>query len=258
MNTLKITLGDTVAVISLDRGRSNAINHEMISDLSSAFKMLEEDVTVAGVILTGKPGFFSSGIDLIEAFGYNEQQIKDFWIDFLALQRMLISFKKPLVAAINGHSPAGGCVLAIGCDYRLMAEGPFIIGLNEVPVGIIVPDSIFHVYAFWLGQRRAYQYLLEGKLLQVQEALASGLIDEVHPAEQLMAAAEKKIKTYMSFNAVTWSQSKVNLRKELLEKISMDQTAVLALMLKQWWSQAVMQGLQMMIENLKAKSAAKA
>ena len=206
MSTIQLTINDRLAVVTLDRGRSNPINHQMIQELLACIKELETDNNVGGVIITGKPGFFSSGIDLMEAYDYNEEQIKQFWTDFLAMPRALATFKKPMVAAINGHSPAGGCVLAICCDYRVMVEGQFIIGLNEIPVGIIVPDSIFNLYAFWLGQHKAYQYIMEGKLLNVAEALASGLINEVTTAENLMQAAEKKIRTYMQLNPVTWGR----------------------------------------------------
>lgn len=254
MSTLQITVNDGLAVIALDRGRSNPINHQMVKELMACIKNLEDDDSVGGLILTGKEGFFSSGIDLIEAYNYNEVQCREFWIDFLDLQRALASFKKPLVAAISGHSPAGGCVLAICCDYRLMSRGDFIIGLNEIPVGIIIPESVFSLYAFWLGQRRAYQYLMEGKLLKVNEALEAGLIDEVTAPQNLMSAAEKKIKTYVQLNSVTWSQSKLNLRKELISKLNVDQTDTLNRMLEQWWAPATRKSLQMMIQNLKSKS----
>src|ERR1700687_5793593 len=105
MSTLQITVNDKLAVITLDRGRSNPINHEMVKELSSCIKTLQSDDIIGGVILTGKEGFFSSGIDLIEAYQYNEEQCREFWVDFLALQYDLVSFKKPLVAAISGHSP---------------------------------------------------------------------------------------------------------------------------------------------------------
>ena len=68
------------------------------------------------------------------------------------------------------------CVLAICCDYRIMAEGNFMIGLNEIPVGLIVPESIFHLYSFWIGKANAYRLLLEGRLLSPQEALKVGLV----------------------------------------------------------------------------------
>jgi 3,2-trans-enoyl-CoA isomerase len=256
MDTIQISIDKGLAVITLNRGRSNPINHQMVKDLAEAIRMLESDVLVGGVILTGKEGFFSSGVDLIELYDYNEEQSKAFWTDFLSLQAMLASFKKPLVAAISGHSPAGGCVLAICCDYRLMVDGNFIIGLNEIPVGIIVPDFVFSLYAFWLGQRKAYQYLLEGKLFKVDEAHNIGLIDEVCTADNLMLAAEKKIRAYMQLNPVTWSQSKLNLRKELIGKINDDQGANLESMLKQWWAPETRQGLQMIIQQLKFKSTA--
>ncbi|WP_184542005.1 enoyl-CoA hydratase/isomerase family protein [Mucilaginibacter sp. FT3.2] len=256
MNTFQTTIQGNLVVISLDRGRSNAINHQMVKELAGCIKMLESDDSVCGVILTGKEGFFSSGIDLIEAYDYNEEQSREFWIDFLALQNTLTAFRKPLVAAISGHSPAGGCILAICCDYRVMAAGAFIIGLNEIPVGIIVPDIVFNLYSFWLGQRKAYQYLMEGKLLKVNEALEAGLIDEISGPENLMNAAVEKVKAYMKLNPVTWSESKLNLRKELIGKLKADQTDTLNKMLEQWWAPATRQGLQMMIQNLKSKNTA--
>src|SRR5690606_32452196 len=105
------------------------------------------------------------GLDLITLFEYDEAKIHEFWESFIALIYDLAAFPKPSIAAITGHSPAGGCVLALCCDHRVMAEGDYIIGLNEVPVGIIVPQCIFELYSFWLGSARASKFLLEGKLL---------------------------------------------------------------------------------------------
>lgn len=254
MNTFQITINNRLAVIQLDRGRSNPINHEMVQELTACVQDLDKDNEIGGLILTGKDGFFSSGIDLIEAYGYDQEQIRVFWTDFMRLQTVLASFAKPLVAAISGHSPAGGCIMAICADYRIMQEGKYIIGLNEVPVGIIVPDSVFHTYSFWLGKRLAYQYLMEGKLLNVSDALSVGLVDETASADDLMQKAEAKIRSYMNFNPVTWSQSKLNLRKELIAQLNTDQTATLDTMLKQWWAPATRKGLEMMIQQLKSKN----
>jgi 3,2-trans-enoyl-CoA isomerase len=254
MSTFQIAISDKLAIISLDRGRSNPINHQMVKELADCIRTLENDDNVGGVILTGKEGFFSSGIDLMEVYDYNKEEIREFWIDFLALQTNLVSFKKPMVAAISGHSPAGGCILAICCDYRVMAEGKFVIGLNEIPVGIIVPDSVFNLYSFWLGQHKAYQYLMDGKLLNINEALNAGLIDEICSPENLIELAEKKVRAYLQMNPIAWSQSKLNLRKELIGKLKTDQTDTLNKMLEQWWAPATRMGLQMMIQSLKSKS----
>jgi enoyl-CoA hydratase/carnithine racemase len=253
MSTFQITTSKGLATLTLDRGRSNPINHQMVKELVACIKQLNDDDSVGGLIITGKPGFFSSGIDLIEAYDYDEEQIKQFWVDFLALPGALSTFKKPLIAAINGHSPAGGCVIALCCDYRVMVEGQFIIGLNEIPVGIIVPDGIFKLYSACVGEKKAYQYILEGKLLNPTEAHASGLVDEICAPENLQYVAEKKARAFMQFNSVTWSTSKMNLRSELINKLKQDHSETLNIMLKQWWAPETRKGLQMMIEKLKSK-----
>ncbi|MHB1177319.1 MAG: enoyl-CoA hydratase/isomerase family protein [Daejeonella sp.] len=254
MNTIKVTIKDRIAVLSLDRGRSNAINSEMLSELHQMVRNIEKDDQIAGLIITGKEGFFSAGLDLIELYDYDEEKIRQFWKDFLNLITALVSFRKPMVAAISGHSPAGGCVLALCCDYRVMAEGKYIIGLNEVPVGIIVPETIFHLYAFWLGNAPAYRYMLEGKLMYVEEALAAGLIDELVKPESILHAAERKIQKYIQLDAKTWQQSKVNMRADLLSKVGSDQTPMLEIMLKQWWSPGTRSILKTIIQNLQQKS----
>jgi enoyl-CoA hydratase/carnithine racemase len=134
-----------------------------------------------------------------------------------------------------------------------MAEGKFIIGLNEVPVGIIVPDSIFHLYSFWIGPAKAYRFLLEGKLLNTQEALDAQLIDEVVDPGSLLSASERQMKKYIQLNRTTWQQSKLNLRRELLQKVTADQTESLNMMLQQWWSPGTRSILQTIIQNLQKK-----
>ncbi|WP_017257223.1 enoyl-CoA hydratase/isomerase family protein [Pedobacter arcticus] len=255
METLKITIQDSIAIIALDRGKSNAMNEKMLDELKKIITSIEQDANIFGVILTGKHGFFTAGLDLIELYGYDELQMKVFWAKFLDLVKALTSFKKPLITAISGHSPAGGCVLAICSDYRVMAEGEFIIGLNEVPVGIIVPDSIFELYAFWIGKGNAYRNLLEGKLMGSAEAKTIGLVDVVKPIDSLMTAALKQMKVYLQLEQNTWQQSKLNIRKALIEKMNEDQTETLDKMLAQWWSPSTRSILKTIIENLQGKKA---
>jgi 3,2-trans-enoyl-CoA isomerase len=257
METMQLIIKDKIAVITLDRGRSNPINLEMIAELTSTIKNIENDENLGGLIITGKKGFFSAGVDLMEVYNYDQQKSKDFWSSFLSLQVTLASFKKPMVAAITGHSPAGGCIIALCCDYRVMAKGEFIIGLNEIPVGITVPEAVFHLYSFWLGKRKAYQYLMEGELLSIEEAFKDGLIDEVAHPEDVLTVAEQKIQQYLKFNPETWQQSKLNLRKELLAHLQKDQSEVLDKMLQQWWLPEVRLTLQKAIEKLKSASVKK-
>ena len=253
METIKVSVSDRLATITLSRGKSNALNGQLITELDDMLKNISADDNIGGVILTGTAPFFSAGLDLVELYNYNEEEAKDFWQLFLNFTANLVAFKKPIVAAISGHSPAGGCVLALACDYRIMAEGQYIIGLNEVPVGIIVPNSIFQMYAFWLGKAEATRSLLTGKLYNPDEALKVGLVDELVKNESLLTAAERKIKKFMELESNTWSQSKLNIREELIAAVSADQSASLEKMLAQWWSPATRHILKTIIESLQRK-----
>jgi enoyl-CoA hydratase/carnithine racemase len=95
----------------------------------------------------------------------------------------------PVVAAITGHSPAGGAVLALFCDYRVMAEGPFKIGLNEVQVGLSVPDCIQLALRRVVGAYRAERLLVAGSMIEASEALACGMVDELTGMEQVTTRA---------------------------------------------------------------------
>jgi len=253
MNTIEVSIKDGLAIITLNRGKSNSMNREMVTELSDMLHNIENDANIGGVLITGKEHFFSAGLDLIELYNYNEEEAKDFWHVFLNFVAKITAFKKPLVAAINGHSPAGGCVIALACDARVMAEGKYIIGLNEVPVGIIVPNSIFNLYAFWLGKANAARHLLEGKLFNPEEALNIGLVDELVKPESILTAAERKVRKYMAFERNTWQQSKINIRRELIASTSADQSADLEVMLKQWWAPSTRAILKTIIDSLQKK-----
>ena len=254
MNTITVTIKDRLAIITLNRPKSNSLNREMVTELTDMLQNIENDDNIGGAMITGKENFFSAGLDLIELYDYNEEDAKSFWHLFLKFSAQITAFKKPLVAAINGHSPAGGCVIALACDARVMAAGKYIIGLNEVPVGIIVPNSIFNLYSFWLGKADATRSLLAGKLFNPEEALAIGLVDEVVPSESILTAAERRARKYMAYEKNTWSQSKLSIRRELIASTSSDQSEDLAVMLKQWWSPATRAILKTIIDSLQRKT----
>lgn len=250
MDFIKITVEDRVSHIYLDRGRSNALHQQMLEELGKAVDDAQGNPAVEGLILHGKDGFFSAGLDLITLYSYGEQEVRRFWYTFMEVVRSLVAFDKPAVAAISGHSPAAGCVLASCCDYRVMADGDFIIGLNEVPVGLIVPEPIFQLYGFWLGPARAYRYLLEGRLLKPQEALEVGLVDEVVDRQRIRSAAERQLRKFTQYERNTWRQSKRNMRQALLAAFEANQDETIEAVLKQWWSPATRSIVKTIIDNL--------
>ncbi|MFD1769340.1 enoyl-CoA hydratase/isomerase family protein [Sphingobacterium suaedae] len=244
---------DHVMHIGLDRGRSNAMHLEMIVELNQELERIKNDPAIEALVLYGNEGFFSSGLDLITLYDYNESTIQLFWENFINLTYTLASLPKPTIASITGHSPAGGCVLAICCDYRIMAAGEYIIGLNEVPVGIVVPTSIFDLYSFWIGRAQAYRNLLEGKLYAPEEALRIGLVDEVVALDRIQTAATRKAKSWTQYDRHAWGATKLNLRRELLLKIAENKTEAIQQVLEQWWRPSTRQILKTIIENLTKK-----
>ncbi len=236
MNTLEITYKDEYAIVKMNRGKVNAINFEMVQELRDTFHEMEEDTNVKGVILTGQPHYFSAGLDLIELLQYDKSKIRDFFTSFSALYLELVQFRKPFISAISGHSPAGGCVLAITSDNRYMADSDtYVIGLNEVAVHIQISQNLTEVYAFWMGEGLASRYILEGKLLTAKEALAAGLVDELVPLEDVLERAEKQIKVYMRADQEILINTKRKLRKHLLDKLDLNAENSLKEASELWW-----------------------
>lgn len=225
MNFINISKKKDYAIVYLDRGKVNAINHAMVREIRQVFDGLKDDDEIRGVIITGKPHYFSAGLDVIELYNYDYAEIKAFWLDFLGMMVDLFKFSKPTIAALSGYSPAGGTIIALTCDYRLMADGEkYLIGLNEVSVGINITQSIFHLYSFWLGNRIAYQALYSGKLFHIQEAMKIGLIDEIVELDDLVQAAENRMQVLLRPNDFILQHTKRAMRANAISKIDVDLT----------------------------------
>ena len=131
------------------------------------------------LILTGRPGMFSGGLDVPALIDCKRPEIERFWQQFFRLSGRLAASPVPVIAALSGHAPAGGAVLALQCDYRIGINGNFKIGLNEVQVGLPVPGTILLALEEVIGLRLARRIATRGTLLPMAEALAIGLVDEL-------------------------------------------------------------------------------
>lgn len=219
MSTIDIAFKENYAVISLNRPKGHAINQELVNELTEAFVKLGDADGVEGVILTSSGPIFSAGLDVVELFRYNEGQMVKFWGSFARLVRDIIAFPKPTVCAINGQSPAGGCILAMACDHRVMAFGDHRIGLNEVPVGVVVPHFGIELARATVGSRKAAQMFYNGLLLQPEEAREFGVVDETCMLEELMIFAETKLQKWTGMPKVPWQAAKRAIRQPLIDLI---------------------------------------
>lgn len=192
MSHIQVTRDQNIATITLARGKVNAIDHELLSELETLLPGLATDPEVHGVIITGQEKFFSFGLDVPNLYSYSPEQMTRFIQRFCSVYRELFLFPKPVVAAINGHAIAGGCILALACDHRIMVRDSARIGLNEVTFGASLFAGAVEMLRFAVGSANAQTILLTGKMFSAQEALQLDLVHElVTEAESARRAMQK-------------------------------------------------------------------
>ena len=172
---------EAVTVVRLDRPPVNAMDVELLQALTETMREMR-----GPVVVTGAGQVFSAGVDLRQVLG-GDDSFAATLIDALSSAfRTVFDHPAPTVAAINGPAIAGGCVLALACDVRLMAGGR--IGLTEMAVGVPFPRAGVEIARHMLGTL-ARRVVLRAETFGVDEAVALGLVDEQVPAEALLDRA---------------------------------------------------------------------
>ena len=190
MSLIETTVHGDVHELRLARPPVNALDPSLCKALSAAVS----DAVAAdarGIVLAGGPKVFSAGLDVpfLLSLGDDPGALLSAWDAFFDAARALADCPVPVAAALAGHAPAGGCVLALCCDYRVMADGPYRIGLNETQVGLVAPEGIQALLARVVGQHRAERLLVGGTLIDATEARAIGLVDELTDIDDVATRA---------------------------------------------------------------------
>jgi 3,2-trans-enoyl-CoA isomerase len=191
MNSLLVTRDRGIATVTLSRGKVNAINEAFVEELDGCFKQLRTDPEVKAILLTGQGKFFSFGFDIPEFLSYSKEQFIRYLMKFTRFYKDLFLFEKPVVAALNGHTVAGGCMIANACDCRLMVAGKARISLNEITFGSSVFAGSVEILKYQVGARAAESILYSGAMYSAEEALRLGLVDRTCSEEALMEEAVK-------------------------------------------------------------------
>lgn len=174
-----------VVELRLARAPVNALDPTLCNDVLPALRDALAD-GARGIMLSGGPKVFSAGLDVpfLLSLGDDRAALKAAWEAFFDAARAIAESPVPIVAALAGHAPAGGCVLALCCDYRVMSAGPdverpFRIGLNETQVGLAAPEGIQRLLRRVVGAHRAERMLVAGEMVEAERALRYGLVDEL-------------------------------------------------------------------------------
>lgn len=202
---------ETVAVVKLSRGVTNALNLDLVNQLAEALRQTEQDLDIRGIVLSSSNDkFFIIGFDIPELLKLDREGMREFYQAFNQLSLQLYAFPKPTVAAITGHATAGGCILALCCDYRFIAEGRKLMGLNEVRLGVTVPYPADRIVRSLVEPRYARVIMEEGAFHSPEQSLRMGLVDDIVPLDEVRTAAVEKASLLGALPHEAWARIKRN------------------------------------------------
>jgi 3,2-trans-enoyl-CoA isomerase len=201
--------------LRLARPPVNALDPGLIAALRQAVEQAPAHGAQA-LLISGSPGLFSAGLDVPALLALDAPALAQCFEDFFGMVAALAQSPIPVAAAITGHSPAGGAVIALFCDYRVMAEGPFKIGLNEVQVGLTVPTVIRDALARLIGPYRAERLLVAGAMLEAEAALRIGMVDELTGVDQVPQRARLWLQELLALPRQAMLETRAVARADLI------------------------------------------
>jgi len=243
---------ESIRELRLNRPPVNALTTEVLVALREAIEKAPSE-GVRALVLSGSPGRFSGGLDVPALLKLDKPGIAVLWRELYAILRTIACSRIPIVAAITGHAPAGGTVLSLFCDGRVMAEGDYKIGLNEVQVGIPLPPIILAGLQRLVGMRMGEQLAVSGALMSSQDALRVGLVDELAPAEQVVERAMAWCKRLLDVPAEAFVLTRRDARADLAAMFDRDLEKEAAYVTSNWWSEETQRTLKALVERLGKK-----
>jgi Delta3-Delta2-enoyl-CoA isomerase len=238
-----------VRELSLSRPPVNALHPGLMQALRSGLREARQAGCQA-IVISGRPGCFSAGLDVPELLRLDRAEMRQAWEEFFSLLSDVALSEIPIAAALTGHSPAGGAVLALCADYRVLAEGPYRIGLNEVEVGLPVPEAIYRVLAHVVGQRTAERLAVSGALLGPAEALLCGLVDELAPVTEVVPRAIGWLDGVLARAPAAVAATRRQVRQPLFDAFATVDGALIEKVLEAWFSPETQAALRALVARL--------
>lgn len=193
MEMIAIEQIDDVAMVKLNRSVTNPINLDLVTELKERISHVRHAPDIRAVVLTSaSEKFFSIGFDIPEFFNLGEKDFMVFYSAFNQACLDLFTLPKPTIAAMKGHAIAGGYILALCCDYRIIAEGRKLVGLNEIKLGVPVPYVADSILRNTVGGLNAREIMIGGEFYPSDQAVNLGMVDEIEPLPTMVDKAIEK------------------------------------------------------------------
>jgi len=210
--------------VRLDKGRGNAIDDPLLADLTAWATEAAKDDGLRGVLLaSAHPKLFCPGLDLVGLLEYDRPSMQRFMGKFAAMVWQLYGLRKPVVAAINGHAIAGGCILALTADHRVLARGGVQVGLNEVRIGVPLPWSVAVLLRATIPPGALARVALLGRNFADDEALQAGLADELADAAGFEDFCLKRLEEFAEKEPAGVGTTKAWLRADALREMQQEE-----------------------------------
>jgi enoyl-CoA hydratase len=219
MKNVTYSFKDGIGRITMDDGKANAMNWVFFEEMGKSLDQAEKDGAKV-LVITGRPGFFSGGLDLklLPTLSASERGV--FSTTFARTMLRIFSFPVPTIAAATGHAIAGGAMLTFACDRRFTIDGSYRIQMNETMIGINLPHWMFLIASSAIPSRWRNQALLHSKAYNPKEALECGILDAVaEDADSLADQVKIATQELLRLNLSAYAGSKKNLRQAGIEHV---------------------------------------
>ena len=211
---------DSVLVVHLDDGKANALSSSMIGAIGAALDQAEADDSIGAVVLHGREGKFCAGFDLSVMRGGDISAMANLVCDGGELVSRLYGSSIPVVAACTGHALAAGALLLLGCDVRIGADVDCKIGLNEVAIGMVLPDWAFNIAIERLSRRHLQLAVATARITDARGAVDVGYLDEVAPVDAVLETAVARATELATLNGRAYAGTVRALRGELIAEMA--------------------------------------
>jgi enoyl-CoA hydratase/carnithine racemase len=213
-------ISDGIAVVTMRHGKVNALDIEFCEGMAARFKELAASAEAKAVVLTGQGKAFSAGVDLVRLSHGGESYIRQFLPSLHKMYDAVFFHPKPVVAAVNGHAIAGGCVLACCGDRRVMARGVGRIGITELLVGVPFPLLAFEIVRAAVPPRFLTEVTYSGATYEADAALERGFIDEIAEPGEVPEDAYAIAQELAELSPAAFAQAKAQIRQGVAERIA--------------------------------------
>lgn len=246
---LEIADHGMVREIKLARPPANALSVELVEKLIQSLVTAGEEA--GAVVVSGLPGMFSAGLDVPQLLQFERSDMSRFWQIFLRLLKTIAHMPVPTAFAMTGHAPAGGIVMAIFGDYRIMPKGNFKTGLNEVQVGLAVPSPIHGALVRAVGPHTAERILVAGELMDSEKALRIGLIDELaEDSDRVVARAIEWCEQHLALPHLAMTTTREMARADLRDFFDDKSELGVEKFVDIWFSDDTQATLKALVESL--------